>query len=135
MKVSIYHRFLRVSLLVMTAVLVFDSGAVIPGTKQLSDNTIVYLASVGSSVGASVSPNEINSLSAQIAEQQRQLNLREAELNEREIKARAFGSESGTDYSIYIISAILFIIIVLLMINYVLDFRRVRRYRYENTMA
>ncbi len=135
MRVSIYHRFLRVSLLVMTAVLIFDSGILFPVTKQLSDTTIVYLANVGSSVGASVSPNEINSLSAQIAEQQKNLDLREAELNEREISARSFGSESEMDYSIYIISAILFIIIVLLMINYVLDFKRVRRFRYENTMA
>ena len=135
MHVSIYHRFLRVSLLVMTAVLIFDSGVFSPATKQLSDNTIVYLASVGSSVGASVAPNEINSLSAQIAEQQKELDRREAELKEREIKARGFGSENSTDYSIYIISGILFIIIVLLMINYILDFRRVRRFRYENKVA
>ena len=133
-----YHRFLRVSLLVMTAVLIFDSGILFPATKQLSDNTILYLASVGSagsSVGASVSPNEINSLSAQIAEQQKVLDQREADLNEREIKARAFGGENETDYSLYIISAILFIIIVLLMVNYALDFRRVRRYQYESKMG
>lgn len=135
MRVSIYHRFLRVSLLVMTAVLVFDSGILVPSTKQLSDTTYLYLANVGSSVGASVAPNEINSLSAQIAEQKKELDLREAELNEREIKAREFGSDTQSDYSIYIISAILFIIIVLLMINYVLDFKRVRSYRYENTVA
>jgi ABC-type multidrug transport system permease subunit len=95
----------------------------------------VYLASVGSSVAANVAPNEINTLTAEIAKQQELLNRREAELNEREIKARSFGSEEGTDYSIYIISAILFIIIVLLIVNYVLDFTRVRRYRYENTMG
>lgn len=130
-----YHRFLRVSLLVMTAVLVFDSGILFPATKQLSDNTILYLASVGSSVGASVPPNEINSLSAQIAEQQKVLDQREADLNEREIKARVFGEKNETDYSLYSISAILFIIIVLLMINYTLDFRRVRKYQYENKMG
>ncbi len=135
MKVSVYHRFLRVSLLVMTAVLIFDSGVLFPATKQLSDNTILYLASVGSSVGASVAPNEINSLSAHIAEQQKVLDEREADLNKREIKARAFGGESATDYSLYIISAILFFIIVLLMINYALDFRRVRRYQYESKMG
>jgi hypothetical protein len=135
MRVSIYHRFLRVSLLVMTAILLFDSGAISPVTKQLSDTTIIYVASVGSSVAANVAPNEFNTLSAEIAKQQELLNRREAELNEREIKARSFGSEEGTDYSIYIISAILFIIIVLLIVNYVLDFTRVRRYRYENTMG
>lgn len=135
MQVSIYHRFLRVLLLVMTVVLVFDSGIISPTTKQLSDTTIVYLASVGSSVGATVTPNEINTLTAQIAEEQRRLNLREAELNEREIAARSFGDDQDADYSTYIISAILFLILVLLIMNYILDFARVRKYTYENKMG
>ena len=135
MYVSVYHRVLRVLLLVFTLVLVFDSGSIIPATKQISDTTILYLASVGSSVDARVAPNEINALSAQIAERQRELDLREADLREREIQARTFGSEDETDYSIYIISAILFIIIILLITNYVLDFTRIKQFRYENTVG
>lgn len=135
MQVSRYHRFLRVSLLVTAFVLVFDSGFVTPVSKQLSDHTIVYLASVGAGVFASVPPNEINSLSAQLSEQQRNLDAREAALREREIAARAFGSDSNTDYSTYILSAILFLLTVLIVLNYVFDYIRLRKNTYAPSMG
>ncbi len=135
MEVSRYHRFLRVSLLVMVCVLVFDSGIISPITKTLSDNTFMHLGSVGTGVFASVPENEINTLTAQISERERALDAREAELHEREIAAREFDTASRTDYSTYIISVILFIIIVLLVLNYAMDFTRNKRISYERQVA
>lgn len=134
MQVSRYHRFLRISLLVVAFVLVFDSGVLSSVTKQLSDSTISYVASVGSSVLANVPENEINSLTAQISQRERELDAREALLREREISARDFGTEPITDYSTYVIGAILFVIILLLMLNYIMDFKRVQRFNtYEKS--
>ncbi len=130
MQVGLYHRSLRVALLVFTAVLLFDSGFVIPATKHISDNTVLYLSSASVGVFGSVPQNEINNLTAQIAERERELNLREASLNDREIAARSF-SDNDTNYSTYILSAILFLILVLLVLNYILDYTRVRRINYE----
>jgi cell shape-determining protein MreC len=131
MMVNRYHSFLRIAMMVTAFALVFDSGILFPVTKQLSDVTISYVASVGASMNASVPENEINALSAQIAEKQRELDAREALLNEREISSRSFGaSESNTDYSTYIISVILFILTVLMVLNYAMDWVRVRQLRY-----
>ncbi len=135
MHVSRYHKFLRVSLLVTAIVLVFDSGILTPVTKELSNTTIVYLAGVGSSVFASVPQNEINTLTAQISEQQRLLDAREAALREREIAARTFTSGDESDYSTYILSTILFIVIVLLVLNYALDWLRYRRFMNEKVVG
>ena len=130
MEVGTYHRLLRSALMVFAFLLVFSSGILFPVTKQLSDNAVFYLASLGSSISVSVPPNEINTLSAQIAQKQKELDAREASLHEREIQARSFGSQAP-EYAIYIISIILFIIIVLLMLNYAMDIARVRKYARE----
>jgi hypothetical protein len=129
-----YSSFLRISALVTALVLMFDSGILLPVTKQLSDTTISYVASIGAGVGtsASVPENELNALSAQIAERQRVLDAKEAELNEREIATRSFNT-AGTaeNLSTYILSTILFILTVLIVLNYAMDWARVRSYRYE----
>jgi hypothetical protein len=116
-------------------VLLFDGGFVFPVTKLLSDTTIVYLSSVGAGVFASVPPTEINSLTAQITEQQRALDAREAALKEREIATRNFNTSAETDYSTYILSTILFILTVLIVLNYAMDWARVRKLQYEKSMG
>ena len=133
MQVNRYQSFLRVAILVTTAVLMFDSGFLFPVTKQLSDSTITYIANVSSGVGATatVPENEINVLTAQISERERELDAREATLREREIAARDFDTGTEPDYSIYIISIILFFLTVLLVLNYAMDWARVRAFRYE----
>lgn len=135
MQVNRYHSFLRVSLLVTVAVLMFDGGFLFPITKQLSDNTISYLAGTSAGVFASVPSNELNSLTAQLTEQQRILDAREAQLREREIATRDYGSSGETDYSMYIISSILFILLVLIVLNYVMDWMRIKNLRYERQVA
>ncbi len=89
----------------------------------------MYLSSVGAGMFASVPPNEINTLTAQIAEQQRTLDAREAALREREIATRDYDT-SSPDYSTYILSIILFILTLLIVFNYVMDWNRVRSYKY-----
>ena len=119
-------------MLVVAMVLVFDSGFLFPITKQLSDTTILYLASVGAGVGATatVPVNEVNTLSAQLREQKDALDAREASLHEREIATREFEVAGDTDYSTYIISVILFLLTVLLVLNYAMDWARIRALRY-----
>jgi len=119
----------------MTVVLVFDSGIISPLTATLSQNTYEYLGSVGTGVFAGVPENEINTLTAQISERERTLDAREAALREREIQTRPYDTSSDTDYSTYIISVILFIIIVLLVLNYIMDFTRIKKMTYEKQVG
>ncbi len=131
MQYSRVRSVLRIGMVLVAAVLVFDGGFLTPITKQLSDTTYTYLASVGASMSARVEPNEVNRLSAELAEQQRLLALREQALTEREIAARDYSGDGVGDYSTYIISLLLFIIVVLLLLNYVMDWQRARVYRFE----
>ena len=130
-----YRSFLRIAVVVVMVVLLFDGGFLSPITKELSDNTILYIGSVGAGMFASVPPNEINSLSAQISERGRELDAREAALNEREIQARSYPTD--TDYSTYILSSIVFILTVLIVLNFGMDWMRVKKYNtfYEKSMG
>ena len=123
---------LRVSMILAAFVLVFDGGFLSPITEQLSNTTYTYLAAAGASMSASVPENEFNTLTADIAAEQLRLAAREQALNEREIAARTYENESSTDYSTYVLSLLLFIIVVLLMLNYVMDWQRARMYQYQN---
>ena len=123
---------LRVSMILAAFILVFDGGFLSPITEQLSNTTYTYLAAAGASMSASVPENEFNTLTADIAAEQLRLAAREQALNEREIAARTYENESSTDYSTYVLSLLLFIIVVLLMLNYVMDWQRARMYQYQN---
>jgi len=122
---GLYHRLLRISLVVVALVLIFDGGFITPVSKTLSENTYTYLASGAVGVFVGVEENEINALTAQIAERTEELDAREQALREREIASRDFGS-TGTDYSVYILSLILFVLTLLILVNYILDWRRSR---------
>ncbi len=123
---SRYHSVLRVSVLTLAFMLVFDSGLLSPVTKQLSDSATAYLLGNAVGVFARVEPNEINLLTAELSAKERELAAREAALNEREIAARNYDGPIENDYSTFILSAILFIITTLILINYILDWRRSR---------
>ncbi|HEU4677594.1 MAG TPA: hypothetical protein VFS75_02670 [Candidatus Paceibacterota bacterium] len=126
----IYRSVLRISMLVTTAALLFDGGFVFPVTKQLSDNTFLYIAGAETSITATVAPNGINDLTAELTKQKKELDEREAALNARDVAARDFSSKES-DYSTYILSAILFILIVLIVLNFAMDWQRARRFTYE----
>ncbi len=131
MRGSFYHKMLRVSALTTALMLVFVSGILSPLTKQLSDDSIVYLAeTIG--VFAAVERTELSELTAELTLRERTLAEREAALREREIKARDYGV--GTpDYATYILSSILFILTVLIVLNYFFDFIRARKTYVEQT--
>lgn len=124
---SQYHKFLRISALVVTAVLLFQSGIISQTTKNLTNNTGHYLANA---VGmyASVAPNEVNTLTAEITRLEGVLEETESELAKaREIEVNLSQQTNPTEDTTYALSAILFIILVLIVLNYALDFVRARK--------
>jgi hypothetical protein len=122
-------------MVVFAVVLLFDGGFVAPFTKNLSDNTILYIASVGTSVSARIEPTELNMYTAELTQKEKDLNAREAALNAREITARDFSVSGSADYSIYILSIILFILTLLIVVNYAMDWARIKKVRYEEKAA
>ncbi len=126
---SIYHKILRISSLLCALVLVFQSGLVSDTSALLSSNTGSYLANVvGVTVG--VAPTELNQVTAYLTEKEQNLNAREAALREREI-AVDVDSQSGNDATTFILSAMLFILLCLVILNYALDYARARAARHE----
>lgn len=133
--VSLYHSFLRVSLVVCAIALVFESGMLSSSTAVLSQNTHAYLANaVGMS--AAVKPTDLSQYTAGLADQKRQLDEREASLAEREIAVNlsASGGTSSSDRATYILAAILLVLLVLILLNYTLDYLRLRENRQLQTV-
>jgi predicted PurR-regulated permease PerM len=117
---SLYHSALRIAALTLAITLLFTSGIVSSYTKNITYHTEEYLANV-IGMQASVLPNEINTLSAQLEQKSR-------ELKEREI-AVALKEQSATtvDTTTFVLSIILFILTLLITLNYVFDFIRAHR--------
>lgn len=132
---SWYHSSLRVAAVLLAATLAFESGLFAAVTADLARETRHYLANaVG--VQASVEPNELNEITAALTEQRQDLEAREAALEQREIAVDLNGDgapvQSG-DRATYIMSALLFILLVLIVLNYALDYARARHNAtYEN---
>jgi hypothetical protein len=125
MRDTLYHKLLRIGSLVTAITLVYATGLLHPSTADMFDGAIEYLgASVGMS--ASVAPNEFNSITAELTAQRTALATREAMLEEREIAVSLRESGEPMDRSTYVLASILFIMLVLIVLNYVLDFVRQR---------
>jgi hypothetical protein len=117
---STYHSLLRIALCVCALVLVFDSGLISNVTADLSSSAQDYVATaVGVKVG--VAPNDVNVLTARITELEEELATQE-----REIKVNAGDGDiiSDIDMSTFVLSIILFILLVLIVLNYALDYLR-----------
>lgn len=123
-----YRRILRISTVVMAAVLLFQSGAIDNRTTALFDQTTAYLgASVGMSV--SVEPNELNTMTAELTKQRQLLSAREEALTEREIAVELnAGGGSTSERTTYLLAAVLFIQLILIVLNYGLDYLRSREH-------
>ena len=122
-----YHRMLRVLAAVFALLLVFASGLINETTVVLTKQTTAYLANVVGAT-ASVEPTELNRITAALTSKEQELNQREAVLREREI---AVSIDGGGDYATgdtttYLLAAILFILLVLILLNYALDYLRAR---------
>ena len=124
---SSYHSLLRIGAAVVAVMLVFESGLFSPVTARLADQTENYLANaVGVSVG--VAPTELNQMTAALTARERELDERELALSEREIEIGLTdgGSVAGLDSGTFILATILFILLVLIILNYALDYVRSR---------
>jgi hypothetical protein len=130
MEQTTYHKLLRVSSVVFTCVLLFQSGVVHPITAQLSRETAHYMANaVGVTVG--VEPTELNQITADITKRENALAAREKDVQAREISVGiAPGGATITQTTMtFVLSTVVFILLVLMILNYVLDFVRARRIR------
>lgn len=128
-----YHSVLRISIVVFALLLLFDSGALLPETERLSKQTQNYFANAVN-VTARVEPTELNQLTAKIAQRDRELDEREAALAvaEREVSVQSNASPAAdSEVSTYILSIILFILLVLIVLNYGLDYARLQEERYR----
>tara|TARA_B100000508_G_scaffold91716_1_gene71549 strand:+ start:17585 stop:17998 length:414 start_codon:yes stop_codon:yes gene_type:complete len=119
-----YHKILRIASVVCAVVLVFESGLISESTSNISQGTHAYLANaVGMSVG--VKPTELNQYTAALTEKERELEAREAALQEREIAVDLGRSGTAANETVvYLLASILFILLVLIILNYVLDYLR-----------
>ncbi len=133
---SLYHSLLRVSALTLTLTLLFVSGTIHPLTSRVTTQAERYLATTISAT-AGVAPTELNQITAALTEQQSELDEREATLREREL---ALGLQAAdpernwltAELTTWLNSALLFIVLVLLLINYVLDLRYRRHDRVDS---
>ena len=124
-KHSKYHKALRVSAVVCTMMLLFESGLVHDSTRKLSIGTHEYLANaVGAT--ASIDPTELNSLTAELTAQKLALQQRETSLREREIEIGLLPGESANQKTTYILAGVLFLLLILIVLNYTLDYLRLR---------
>jgi hypothetical protein len=120
---TLYHSFLRIAVVVCTLVLVFDSGLLLKSTADISNLAQQHVASVvGVTVG--VEPTELNQLTGRITELETELAAKERLIA---VSINDSQNNSSIDRSTFILSAILFILLVLIVINYALDYLRLRR--------
>lgn len=126
----LYRSLLRVSLVVTALLLVFQAGIVDERTSVLFSQTTSQLASaVGAS--ASVKPNELNQITAVLTEQQNMLAQREQQIEQREIDLGLnTGQPTANQTTTYVLASILFVQLVLIVLNYGLDYLRARDQRY-----
>lgn len=132
MQFSIYHQVLRVSAIVGALMLVFQSGLISDTTAHISRGTEAYLANaVGMS--ASVAPTELNQYTAALTEKERELAAREAALREREIAVNlsSEGQSPSNESTTYLLVGVLFILLLLIVLNYTLDYLRAKEQRLQ----
>ena len=127
-KHSKYHKVLRVSAVVCLLTLMFESGLVHESTRQLSIGTHEYLANaIGAT--ASIESTELNSLTADLTAQKLALMQREASIREREIDIGLLPGEAANQKTTYVLAGMLFLLLVLIVLNYLLDYLRLRERR------
>jgi hypothetical protein len=125
MEFTLYHKLLRVTSVVLAAMLVFQSGLYSNTTAIMATQTQSYLAnSVGVFVG--VEPTELNTITAGLTEQRLALDARENELRQREIAVGINQGGATRDMTTFVLGLVLFIVVLLLVLNYSLDYVRYR---------
>ncbi|MBY0538351.1 hypothetical protein K2P47_03045 [Patescibacteria group bacterium] len=125
MEFTLYHKLLRVSSVVLAVALLFQAGLVSTTTAIMASQTQSYLANaVGVFVG--VEPTELNTITAGLTEQKLALDARENELRQREIAVGIDQGGATRDMTTFVMGLVLFIVVLLLVLNYSLDYLRYR---------
>lgn len=120
MKDSVYHSLLRISALTLSLVLLFVSGIFSESTRDLSLDTGSYLATaIG--MNAAILPTEVNTLSAQLLEKDKEIQSREIAVRLKE------ASQNRSDTATFVLSVLLFVLLILIILNYILDYIRTRK--------
>ena len=123
---TVYHKILRISAAVLAITLVFQSGLLSKTTALMTLSTQSYLANaVGVSVG--VSPTELNTITAGLTAKELALDARDRSLTEREIAIGLSGQAGMQDRTTFMMGLTLFIVVLLLVLNYALDYVRARQ--------
>lgn len=132
-----YHKLLRVSSLTFAVVLSFQSGLFSGVTAELAQNTQQYLASaVG--IYAGVAPTDLNQITAGLTERELALATREDAIAAREIDIGLQPGGISQSTTTFMLATVLFILLVLILLNYALDYIRAReraQQARENTAA
>jgi len=126
----LYRSLLRVSLVVTALILVFQAGIVDDRTATLFSQTATQLsATVGMSV--SVAPTEFNEITAELTKQQNLLAQREDQIAAREIDLGLnSGEPTANQTTTYVLASILFVQLLLIILNYGLDYLRAKEQKY-----
>jgi hypothetical protein len=117
---SWYHKILRVTVVLLAVIVSFKSGLFSDTTKRLAVHTEWYLANAVA-VQVGVAETDVNRLTGRITQL-------ETELSNQSERSLNIGLAAGgtTDRSTFILSGILFIMLVLIVLNYALDYARTR---------
>jgi hypothetical protein len=131
----LYRSLLRVSLVVTAVILVFQAGVLDDRTAALFSQTTTELsAMVGMS--ASVAPTEYNTFTAELTEQQNLLAEREEQIAQREIELGLNSDEpTNNQTTTYILASILFVQLLLIILNYGLDYLRAKEQKIPLTQS
>lgn len=119
---TFYHKTLRTGVLFFACILSIQSTLFF-GNENLARDMEVYMATV-IGVGVSVSPTDINTLTAEITKQKLELEARERVLRENETVASR--GDFTFDMMDFVLSGILLLLLTLVVLNYVFDFIRAR---------
>lgn len=119
---TLYHSALRVAALTLALVLVFDSGLLFSSTRQISELAQLQTANV-IGVYAGVSPNEVNQLTTRITELEGELAAKERLIA---VNLANQPSANGFNPSTLLLATVLFILLTLIIINYALDYKRIK---------
>lgn len=123
-----YHASLRILALSTAVLLVLVSGLLNDRTKIIGQYIDGYVATV-IGVSASVEPTELNQRTAALTARERQLDQREEALMQREIAVNLGSANTvrnDESKTTFFLSIGLFILLVLIIMNYALDYSRAR---------
>ncbi len=130
---SSYHSILRISVVVIAIVLVFQSGLLGKSAAFLTNDTIHYVAAVAK-MTAAVDSTELNKQTTALTIKETELKQREEVVKHRELELGINKENSlngSIDYSdkriTLILVVILFILLLLIIMNYIADYGKFKR--------